>query len=529
MEDKSSEAVHWADRFADELLKRPEKRHVIATGTSISGVPHVGNASDVIRGDAIRKALNERGTEVELIWIADDSDPFRKIPAGMESLKGELGKPVHDVLDPEGDCHSNFVDHLVEPFLEDLKKFGVEPRRYSGRELYTSGAFTEEIRTALDNREKIREILNKFRELKLPEDYIPWSPICSECGRISTTRAVEWDGEKIVSYRCTGVDPTVQSKDLKDVTGCSHKGESDITRGEGKLPWRVEWAGRWRHFKVTCEPFGKEHATEGGSYDTSKLISREVYEWEPPVPVVYEFFTLNGEKISSSKGNIITLGQWLEIAEAEVLKHFMCKRLQKQRDINLSMIPNLTDEYDESENIYFKKTGGDPEKSRMYEFSQVDKPQYLNVPFTLCTELTQIPNLDLDGVRKKIDSLGYIDYDPRRLEARLDKARGWVNSGYAPDHMKFTLLDEVTDEVKGKLSDKQVEGLHLLATELDKQWTAKDLHKRIYDTARGIDLKPNDLFTAIYLVLIGKERGPRAASFILTLGRDHVQDRFNTV
>ena len=116
-----------------------------------------------------------------------------------------------------------------------------------------------------------------------------------------------------------------------------------------------EWAARWSLFKVTCEPFGKEHATVGGSYDTSKIISKKIFDWEPPEPVVYEFFTLNGEKISSSKGNVITLADWLMIAEPETLKYFMYKRLQKQRDIDLKRIPNLADEYDEVEREFYDK------------------------------------------------------------------------------------------------------------------------------------------------------------------------------
>ncbi|MCX6694903.1 MAG: lysine--tRNA ligase, partial [Candidatus Altiarchaeota archaeon] len=348
--------VHWSDEVADELVGRGVRRHVIETGTSISGVPHLGNASDVIRGDVVRKVLAERSVEAELIWVADDSDPFRKVPLGMEKVKDFLGYPVKDVPDPFG-CHKSFTEHFVQPFLNDLAEFGVKPKAYSGTELYRTGALLPEVRTALAKRGEITEILNQFRTTPL-EEFIPWNPICEKCGRISSTKPVSFDGDK-VKYVCEST--TVAGG---DVEGCGHEGVSDIKKGMGKLPWRVEWAARWHHFKVTCEPFGKEHATVGGSYDTSKIVSEKVFDWPAPHPVVYEFFTLNGEKISSSRGNIITLSDWLSIAEPEALKFFMYKRLQKQRDINLSMLPALVDEYDESEKIYFGGGSEDAESEK---------------------------------------------------------------------------------------------------------------------------------------------------------------------
>jgi len=511
--------THWTDLIAEELLKRG-KKHVIETGTSISGIPHVGNASDVIRGDAVRKVLEEKGIKAGFIWVADDSDPFRKVPKGMESLKSYLGYPVGDIPDPEG-CHDNFVDHYVIQFLEDLKEFGVNPKAYSSTELYRKGEFYKGIKTVMKNSKKIIEILNKFRREPLPKDTILWNPICESCGKISTTNAYEIAGDT-VRYKCEDVELSGGKVD-----GCGFEGESNLKRGYGKLPWRVEWALRWAHFKVTCEPLGKEHASAGGSFWTAKEICKEVFGWEPPLPVIYEFFTLNGEKISSSKGNVITLSDWLRISEPEVLKFFMYKRLQKQRDINLRRIPAMVDEYDDAEKAYFV-ADGDEEGKRKYELSQVSEPRFLGVPFTLCAVLAQIvPDLDLEEISKRLENSGYENFDLERLELRLRLAKNW-NQDYGPEYLNFKIInDEEADVVKTELDDKQKEGLGILLKELDKKLTPKELHKRIYETARSIELEPDMLFEAIYLVLIGKKKGPKAAMFLLSLDREFVKERLS--
>ena len=167
--------MHWAESVAKKLLERGSS-HVIETGTSISGIPHVGNASDVIRGDAIRQSLESEGMAPKLIWVSDDSDPLRKIPKGLEAITEYLGFPVKDIPDPFG-CHGGFVEHFVEPFIEDLSMLGVKPERFSGTELYRSGALYEQIKIALDRSDEIAEILNKFRREPLSADFIPWNPI----------------------------------------------------------------------------------------------------------------------------------------------------------------------------------------------------------------------------------------------------------------------------------------------------------------------------------------------------------------
>jgi lysyl-tRNA synthetase class 1 len=510
--------MHWSDEVVDALKARGGA-HVIETGTSISGIPHIGNASDVIRGDCVRKAALESSLDAKLIWVSDDSDPFRKVPKGMETLTEYLGHPVKDIPDPEG-CHNSLVEHLASPFIEDLKSFGVLPEVYSGTELYRSGALEEEIKIAFERKDEIIKILDRFRKEPLESDWIPWTPICAGCGKISTTKITSVNGLK-VSYVC-------ESTDLSGgkATGCGFDGESSALAGQGKLPWRIEWAARWHHFKVTCEPFGKEHATVGGSYDTSKIISQEIFNWSPPAPVVYEFFTLNGKKISSSMGNVITLTDWLSMAEPQVLKFFMYKRLQKQRDIDLTRLTLLVDEYDLGERIYYKKEEGDEDLARLYELSQSGQTKYLNIPYTLCAVLAQVAK-EKEYINK-VKEQGYSGFDEERLKERIALSKVWVER-YGPDYLRFNLLDKEgsSDEFEG-LDQTQKKALAALANAVSDGLSPEELHKRIYEIARSNGLKPPALFKAIYRVLIGKDRGPKAASFILSLGGDYVNSRFRT-
>lgn len=506
--------MHWSDEIVDKLIKRGGE-HVIETGTSISGIPHIGNASDVIRGDCVRKALEKMGVKAELIWVSDDSDPFRKVPAGMETLKDYIGFPVKDIPAPDG-SGKNLVEHLANPFIEDLKKFGVNPKIYSGTELYRRGMLLEQIKTSFEKKEKISEILNKFRREDLSEEWIPWTPVCEGCGRISTTKATGLDGLK-VSYVC---ETTKVSGGTAE--GCGHTGISDAEKGSGKLPWRVEWAARWARFKVTCEPFGKEHAAPGGSYDTSKILCEEIFNWDAPAPVIYEFFTLNGAKISSSKGNVIDLKKWLTISQPEILKYFMYKRLQKSRDINLRMLPNLNDEYDLSEKAFFN--GEENDSTQLYQLSQVGEPKRLNVPFTLCSVLSQIATID--EVAAKISKMGYTCFDENKLKERIRLAGNWVEE-YGPEYLKFELNNE---EESKRIFNEQVDEikntLQILTKELDEINDSSLYHKRIYEVARENGVEPPQVFTAMYQILIGKEKGPKAASFLQSLGKEYLEKRF---
>lgn len=524
--------MHWIDKVASFLNKRGGKQ-VIASGISISGHIHIGHCNDVFIADAVRRAVNELGSEAESIWYADDYDPMRRIPWPLnegelaQRYKQYLGMPYANIPSPDLD-YKDFVDYFSRPFVKSLGDFGIKVKIYSGAEVYRSGQMAGFIRTVLENSDAIRKILNKYREKPLPEGWLPFDAICQSCGRISTTRAISWHDNYVI-YRCEGADY---------VTGCGHEGEVDYTNGGGKLTWRAEWPARWKLLGVTCEPFGKDHAVLGGSYDTGKLIAKKVFKYDAPYPIPYEWVSMKGKRLSSSKGVVFTLRQWVEIAEPELLRYFIFRSKpmkSKEFDPGLALL-DLIDEYDMVEDVYFKREKAGEKKTeqlkRIYELSQVgaaSREPIQRLPMRFAAVLAQVVTEDnaAIGILKSRKML----VNPSELDInlalrRLKLARNWVLK-YAPENLCFKVAKYVPEGISLRLTPKQKEGLKQLADDLSAQdFTPVDLHNHIYAVAEKIGLKATELFKAIYLVLLNRESGPRAGSFISALEKDFVVSRF---
>ncbi|KXA90918.1 hypothetical protein AKJ63_00595 [candidate division MSBL1 archaeon SCGC-AAA259D18] len=521
--------MHWVDRAAEKTRRRQVSNNVIASGTSISGCLHIGAAPDVFIADAVAKVLEERGESAEAVWYTDDIDPMRRVPWPLSEDEYEkyLGMPYIDIPAPDTE-HDNFVEFFKKPFLESLGEFGVDSVVCSSAEVYGEGRLADQTRIALERSEEIREILNKYRSDPLPEGWLPFDPICEECGKIATTRAYDWEDDHVY-YKCEESDY---------VEGCGHKGVADYTKGEGKLTWRVEWPARWKMLGVTCEPFGKDHAAAGGSYDTGKLIAKRVYDYEPPVPVPYEWISLKGEPMSSSKGRVFTLSEWLEIAEPELLRYFIFRsKAKKAKDFDPSFpLLDLYKEYRQLEDVYFGKEevseSREEQEKRIYELSQVGEapeeyPQ--RVPFRLAVVLIQVAR-DIDYAIDILRRKGVLeepkDWEIDMVEDRLKKAMNWVKK-CAPDQAKLKILDELPEVLKERLSSNQKKCLALLAEQISKKdFEPVEIHNRVYETARDKDVEPVELFQAIYLVLLGQKSGPRVGNFLTALEDEFVVERF---
>ena len=495
-----NETIHWADVTAEDVLARGNK-HTVASGITPSGAIHIGNMREVVTADAAYRALKDKGADVRLIYIADTLDPLRKVyPFLSDDYEAHVGKPLSNIPCPCGN-HDNYVEHFLLPFIESLHTLGIEPEVYRADELYKEGKYLDGIKKALINRDAIADILSEVSGRDLPSDWSTFNPICNECGRLTTTKVTGFDIEKeTIDYSCD----------------CGSNGTVPMNGG-GKLTWRVDWPARWPIFGTTVEPFGKDHATAGGSYDTGKRICREIYDYEPPHPIVYEWIMLKGKgAMHSSTGLAISIGDMLEIVPPEVLRYLIIRQRPEKHiefDPGMSLL-NLIDEYDQIE--------GD---KRAYKLSQTDASKPTDIPYRHMVTAVQIADgRDLDYL---ITILKRTDYDTSDVEAirqRADNARNWLNK-YAPPMVKFKVQETIPPHVKS-FSDEQKQALSILADDIEHGMSGQEIHDNIYDIAEKVGIKGKKVFEAVYLSLLGIKSGPRAGYFLEALEKEFVVGRF---
>lgn len=532
MGEKEKTGFFWADQVADRILERETYRHsdkkipkvdryTCKAGNSLSGVLHIGRLSDVIRQISVHRALLDRGVKSRVILSAEDNDPLRKIPKGVpESYKKYIGAPVDRIPDFEK-CHGSYSDHHMDEYLKVLHKFAFEDLEvYRMSEEYAKGSFRPQIKKLLSNVEKIREIQNRYRTNPLKKDWSPWRALCENCGKSMTAQAkITEDGKAV--YRCKDYE-----FEIMVAKGCGHKGESDPLKDPGKLAYKSEWAAQWDHWKVSCEGAGKEYQVPNSAYWINQEIVEKILDFPGPETFFYEHLVVDGVKMSASLGNVIYPKDWLQVAPPQLLRFFYNKRLMMSRSFSWKDLPQLYDEYDVAAAVFAGNAKLENEKEashvkRMFEISNLmgkpDKP--LKLPFMHASVIGQTFN-DNDSIIASLRKTGQYDKNlEKQILDRIEHARKWVRL-HAPKQYRFEVKDDVPEEVKQKLSQKQKSAVRKLAGMLkEKKWEENDLFNEIYEICKAEDIKPKEFFEAAYLILLGKEKGPRLAPFVLTLGK----------
>ncbi|MBI2133439.1 lysine--tRNA ligase [Candidatus Woesearchaeota archaeon] len=521
-------SLFWADQLAERIINRKKFRYVdrempkfekfvVKTSASISGVLHIGRLSDTIRGASVFRALKEAGVKAEFIWVAEDMDPFRKVPEGVpESYEKYIGFSVTDIPDPDG-CHESYADHHKEKYFEVLHEFVFEDmKKLSTRQTYLDGEFGPYIKKILARVDKIREIQNRYRTNPLKKTWSPWTPVCENCGKIVTAK-VSGISDNIVSYTCR--DYMFESTVAK---GCGHKGENDPVKGNGKLMWKSEWAAEWALWNICSEGAGKEYIVPNSAFWVNAEISELILDFPSPEPIFYEHLMIDGAKMSASLGNVVYPHDWLKVATPQLLIFFYNKRLMKTRSFSWKDLPQLYDEYDDAGRVFFgiKQIENEKEAShirRLYEFSNrkgsVEEP--IGMSFSHAVMLSQIFESE-DGFEKSLRKTGQWKEEHReRILERLRQAREWVEM-YAPESERFMVQERFSAE----LTEKQIEAIRLVAGRLNsgQEWNEKTLFQEFYSIMGEVGIEPKDFFRAGYLVLLNRDRGPKLAPFILALG-----------
>ncbi len=520
---ENTQTVHWADMTADRIIKQKgdKGQYVLASGITPSGVVHFGNFRETITVDFVARALRARGKKVRFIFSWDDYDTFRKIPANMpkqEELKKYMFQPIVDTPDPFG-RNESYAAHHEKNYEAQLAKVGIEVEAIYQAEKYKKGAYKDQIKLALVERQKIITILNKYRSEPLEDSWMPVNIYCSQCNR-DKTEQIKWDGQWEISYTC----------EL-----CGHHGSENLqTTSRAKLPWRVDWPMRWVYEGVDFEPGGKDHSSEGGSYSTAQEIVKEVFGGTPPIYLQYDFVSIKGRggKMSSSKGDLVTVNDVLNIYEPEMVRWIFASyksNVDFAISFDLDVIKTYED-FDRQERLAYGLEEGNDKKvamaKRVIELSQIG-PMPSECPFQpgfrhLCNVL-QINDGDLRKTHicyaKNIKNAR----DERRFQERSACALNWLKNE-APDEFKFTL-----NQTRPSLDLNQVQSdfIHKLYTYLEKEWenlkSDKELHEKLYEVIHSVPgLEPMMGFTTLYQILISREKGPKLASFILAIGKERV-------
>lgn len=509
----------WIDKLADELIQREKSigRSMdllrVESGLGASGVPHIGSLGDAVRAYGVKLALENFGYKSELIAYSDDLDGLRKIPEGFpEDLNEHLGKRVSAIPDPFG-CHDSYGMHMSSLLLEGLDTLEIEYTFRRAKETYEQGLLKDQIHTILLNSKKIGESIAEITGQEKFQNVLPYFPACESCDKLYTTESYEYlQDEKKVKYRCK--DAAIGSSVVK---GCSHEGEADITKGLGKLAWKVEFAARWQAFDIRFEAYGKDIMD---SVKVNDWVADEVLNYPHPHHVKYEMFLdKGGKKISKSLGNVITAQKWLEFGDPKSILLLLYKRITGARELGFEDIPSLMAEYNELEDIYFGKIKLDNQakitKSKgLYEYVNLLSPpkeSSTHVNYRLLIELSKIFKEDRSQrVMKKLLDYGVIKESQPEIEKIIELAGNYADEF---DQQEKTEI-EIDDLTKKALLE--------LTGALDAEEEPEDIQNTIYQIAKSNDVQPRDFFKTLYQIILGTSRGPKIGPFISDIGRKKV-------
>jgi lysyl-tRNA synthetase class 1 len=518
--------VHWADIVADEIIgKFPDKDvYTCAAGISPSGVVHFGNLRDVMITHAVAKALENKGKKTRIIFSWDDLDRFRKVPVGLPPFMAEhIGKPLSMIPDLLG-VYGSYAARYEKKFEETIDMLGIPLEYKYQTQEYLSGKYAEYIDIAIKQRKKIAATLFGFMseigkkekgvvENKFIDSYYPISIYSRFTGK-DATRIINYENYHL-TYEC------LETGDTETI---------DIRNGHQiKLSWKVDWPMRWKHENIVFEPGGHDHASPGGSYDVSSVIAREIYGIEPPVFVGYQFIGIQGldGKMSGSSGNAIAPGELLKIYEPEMLKWLYMRRSPNQ-SFQLSFGTEIIRQYDEfdKEINEFREGKLVNEGKRSLELSFAAKNSFFNVTNYKPTSFKQIASFGqiVDWDKEKLAFIfgkNEISFDSTLLKVRMDKARAWLTIYNSEE--QIVLLEEKNLNYYQTLDGDNIAWVARLVNYLKGKgsFDIAELEKELYSIPKldVLEQKENALrqrafFKNIYNLLIGKDAGPRLATFI---------------
>lgn len=504
--------MQWLNKAVDELLSRhPDGEIVVSSGVSPSGTYHLGTLREVVTAEAIAYEVRRRGRQARHMHIVDDLDSLRKVPVNIpETYSQYLGQPLCDIPAPDGSDQS-YADYFVKDLFVAADKMHMELEVVRAHEKYRAGFFVPAIEKVLAEVETIKKLLTEISGHQVNDQ---WSPIqVIEDGYLKNRQFVSIDTDK-------------KTLVFKDKDG--NERETSYADGEAKLNWRIDWPARWWLLGVDAEPFGRDHATKGGSYDTGAAIVREVFGGEAPLPLPYNFINQTGEtkKMSKSAGNVITASDLLEMLPPEVVWFFLL-RYAPDKQLFFDEGPTLMRLVDEFGEL-LAKADKTPDDEQLLDICLHGvKPTVSRVPFSHLVASYQAALRDTDktlGIIRRTEHAGVVDEDAEIIKAELRFINNWLDKR-APSDVKFELLGQVNaadfNDTEKQFMSRLADKIEQAPEDADGDW----FHKAIYEFKDSDGLAPKELFGTLYKALIGKASGPRAGWFLSILPREWLINR----
>ncbi len=517
--------MFWADRIGDEIrdARKPKngRSFIIRDEKTLSGRVHIGSMRGVAIHGAVAEALSEMGVANEYRYELNDFDPFDTVPGYLdqEKFKEHLGKPLYTVPSPEPGF-ANYAEYFGAELKGVIEKAGFAPSYYRTTELYQSGKMDVSIKAALTRVADVRRILKEVSGSEKDESWLPISVVCEKCGKMMTTRAHDFDGET-VAYAC--------DRSPDETVPCGHTGRVSPFKGGGKLFWKVDWAAKWVAEGVDIEGAGKDHSTKGGARDVANHIAKEIFDFEPPFDIPYEFFLVGGAKMSSSKGRGSSAKEMSDLFTSQVLRLILIgKDINQQIDVDPGgdSVPKMFDWYDDlTQGV---RDGKSDDYARLYALCQVPGERAeLSAPWQMrfreVAFIVQMPHLSLLDEANKGKGADLTEEEVVKLHERADYAKFWLST-YAPPEFKYVLQESMPQLTLSETQKKALTALHEYVSG-DVLRSGEDIHLRLHELKSEIPIEPKELFSAIYGVFLNRTSGPKAGWFLSVLPRDFLLKR----
>jgi len=506
----------WVDRVAKKICEQKNKKQWVDDMKTPSGRIHVGSLRGVIIHDLIYKVLKENDVNVEFSYVFNNMDPMDGLPVYLDRKKylPFMGMPLYKIPSPDPKF-KNFAEYFALEFIGVFNSLNCHPKIIWSSQLYGSGKMDEVVKTILNKVEKVKEIYKKIANVDKGIHWYPYNPICEKCSKIGTTSVYKWDG-KYVYYRCF-------THGVKWATGCGHEGRVEPIGENGKLVWKMDWPAHWKVIGVTIESSGKDHMSSGGSYDMACHICREVLGIEPPNAMGgYEWFTIGGKKMSSSKGVGSSAKEIAEVLPPEVFRFLFVRNpitTHIDFDPDKNTLLKLFDDYDRCLNSYYDKIEGKITKgkqgeiiadfARIAELSQV-KPlseKRLYLPrFRTVYNLLENNKDNFLAFFETIKKSPLLHEEKNILEERIVYAKKLINRQKKKEDFKLN------DSQKSFLK-KLGEGLKKM-----KNPSREKIQELVFNTLKENNYEPKEAFQGFYRTLRGSNFGPKAADLILQIG-----------